>query len=125
MTLRDILDPDVISLTPDMRVDDALRLLRQYRMAFAPVIHHGRVVGTVSAASLEAAGARKAVRVRDIGYAAYEALPPDTELHQAMEYATSTGAEHFLVLEQGRLIGIVSTARLALALDPDGSTTSA
>ena len=122
--LRDILDPDVVSVTPDMRLDEAVRLLRQYRMAFAPVIHHGRVVGTVSLASLQGADARKAVHVRDIGYAAYQALPPDTELRQAMEHAARTGAEHLLILEQGRLIGIVSTARLGLASDPKGSASA-
>ena len=124
MILRDILDPDVVSVTPDMRVDEAVRLLRQYRMAFAPVIHHGRVVGTTSLASLESARGRRAVHVRDVGYAAYQALPPDTELQQAMEHAARTGAEHLLVLEQGRLIGIVSTARLGLALDPNGSASA-
>ena len=51
--LRDIVDRDVISLTPDMSIADARRLLaRRRRAGIAPVLSHGRVLGVIAAHEL-------------------------------------------------------------------------
>lgn len=112
LRLRDIVDRDVVSVSPDMPVHEAARLLAQYRIGLAPVVQQGKVLGLVSLGLVQRATDDPNARIRDLSYESYHALPPETDLTNALAFARQANAEHVLVLDQGRLIGIVPTVRI-------------
>lgn len=52
LKLRDIMTTDVVTITPEMSLRDAMELLAQRHVSGAPVVSGGRVTGVVSAADL-------------------------------------------------------------------------
>ena len=116
LCLADIVDRDVISLPPDMSLEDAAGLLARHRLDAAPVVQHGRVLGLLTQHGIRRLIGQQPLRVADMRFAEYHALPPETELPEALAYARSAGADHVLVLDQGKLIGVVSTTRIRSSL---------
>lgn len=116
LKLRDIVDRDVVSVGPDMFVADAARLLTQYRVELAPVVQSGKVVGLLTREALLGSMNHRPIRIRELTYGPYHALPPDTDLPHALAFARQSSAEHILVLDQGRLVGIVPTVRILSSL---------
>ncbi len=139
--LRDIVDRDVISLTPDMSIVDARRLLARRRAGIAPVLSHGRVLGVIAAHELllpvcdhlgiplTSARARcprgpvawlidngGMLSVGDLPLHDGHLFPLETELGRAAHYVWRTGTEYLLLLQQGRLAGIVSATRIIAAV---------
>ena len=116
LALADIVDRDVILLTPDMAVGDAARLLERHRLEAAPVVFKSKVLGIVSLSALRNQNGNHPSRIGDIRFGQYHALPPDTELSEALAYSRYVGADHVLVLDQGQLVGLVSRTRIQSAL---------
>ena len=141
--LRDIVDRDVISLTPDMSIADARRLLARRRAGIAPVLSHGRVLGVIVAHELllpvrdhlgiALTRARAQSRgplgpaewlcdgggifsVGDLPLHNGHLFPLETDLGRAAHYVWRTGTEYLLLLQQGRLAGIVSATRIIAAV---------
>lgn len=116
LSLADIVDRDVILLTPEMSVEDVARLLERYRLEAAPVVSKSRVLGIVSLSALRNENGNHASRIADLRLGQYHALPPDTELPEALAYSRYVGADHVLVLDQGKLVGVVSRTRIQSSL---------
>lgn len=118
MRLANIVDRDVVSVTLDTLVSEAARLLIQYRLEMAPVVEHGQVLGQVSLRTLEAATRHAPLtHIRNLVLDKCCALPPETELSEALTFARHRGAAYVVVSEQGRLIGMVPTVRIAAMHD--------
>lgn len=116
LSLADIVDRDVILLTPEMSVEDAARLLERYRLEAAPVVFKSKVLGIVSLSALRNENGNHASHITDLRLGQYHALPPDTELPEALAYSRYVGADHVLVLDQGKLVGVVSRTRIQSSL---------
>lgn len=116
LSLGDIVDPDIVSLEPEMTLEDAARLLERHRLRAAPVLQHGKVLGLISLAAIRGLVGNQPLRVGDLRLVAYHALPPEIDVREALAYARDTGADHVLVLDQGRLVGVVATTRLQSSL---------
>lgn len=52
MTLREIMTPDVVTISPEASIPDAMRLLTQKRIAGAPVVADRAVLGVISTTDL-------------------------------------------------------------------------
>lgn len=52
LTVRDIMTPDVLTLTPEATLREAVEALARRRVSGAPVVSGGCVVGTISAADI-------------------------------------------------------------------------
>jgi CBS domain-containing protein len=141
----DLMTPDVVTVPPDLTVMEIARLLRERRISAVPVVGaDGALLGIVTEADLirrlaamldrppswfaslltdEAAAADRYARTH--GFVAQEVMTtdvvtvaPDTPVAEIAALIERHGIRRVLVVEGGRLRGLVSRADLLLALVP-------
>ena len=138
--IHTIADRDVLSLTPAHTIAEARQLFTEQGADVAVVLHEGRVLGLLSRDALDhrpgdpghgewkllvvgehELDARDHRRtIADVPLETPHPFPPETTLELAADYARRTDAKHLLVLDQGRLVGVVPTSRLFATLErPD------
>lgn len=119
---------DLWSIDPDAPVLDAIRLMAERRIGAVPVIRGAELLGIVS----ERDYARKvilkgrssaATPVRDIMTAPVTTIAPDEAVRNCMEIMTRERIRHLPVMEQGRVIGIISIGDLVKAVIEDQQQT--
>ncbi len=108
MQARDIMTPDVITITPDASVQDAARKLSDYHISGMPVVDgDGRVMGIITTADIitkagntvEKIMTRRVVSVRE-----------DTPVDEIAQILTSKRIKRVPVMAGDRLLGVVSRA---------------
>jgi CBS domain-containing protein len=104
--VREQMERDLLTLSPEMRVPDALRLLEGRGLAGAPVLDRGRVVGAFWAEDAPAADAAEAL-VRDHVRHGSHGVPPDADLRSVITRMRRAGDQWLPVVDQGRLLGIL------------------
>ncbi|QCO67201.1 CBS domain-containing protein [Luteimonas yindakuii] len=126
-TVRQVLEsknPEVHAIGLDAPVIDALRLMAEHGIGAVLVIEQDRLAGIVS----ERDYARKVVLsgrssqqtpVRDIMVGAVSTIGPDDTVPRCMQMMTDGRFRHLPVLEDGRVIGIVSIGDLVKAVIED------
>ena len=141
MKVRDVMTTDVASVAPAMRLKDLARLLLERRISGAPVVDEdGRVVGVVSETDLLAKEVGRPLSRRtpldwifgEVPSTSEQRRRDATTVEQAMSTpATTIGADRPLreaatimvdravnrlpVVDQGRLVGIITRADLVRA----------
>ena len=106
-TVKDVMSPDVVWVSPSARVKTAMILLKGHGIDALPVVYaHDAVVGMIYSSSL--LGQDPAASVMDVMEKDYTAVPPETPVFQAAEMMRLNGKSHVLVVESGKLVGIVS-----------------
>ena len=122
--LRDVLPSAAVALTPTATLREALRALDRGRVGGAPIIGAGGVVGTVTAATIEAWPARAAAddgevdasldrcTVEEVMTRRVLVLPVQTVLSTALDTMRRLGIHHVVVTEAGKYVGLVSEADL-------------
>lgn len=125
--LRDVMQHDVVTLAPDTPALEALRLLARRSLSSAPLLQRGRVVGIVTIDGLRGLEAHRGrdepppcVSMAPTG--TVHALPPDADLLQAAAYMVRTSAPDLLVMDQGTLIGRVTSGEIAAVLQEIADT---
>ncbi|PJJ97323.1 histidine kinase [Lysobacteraceae bacterium NML91-0213] len=126
-TVRQVLEsknPEVHAIGPDAPVIEALRLMAEHGIGSVLVLDHDRLAGIVS----ERDYARKVVLtgrtsqqtpVRDIMVDAVATIGPDETVPRCMQLMTDGRFRHLPVLEDGRVVGIVSIGDLVKAVIED------
>jgi CBS domain-containing protein len=116
MTIKHVLDQkgcDVRAVHPDATVFDALNLMAQYNVGSLAVLENGTLVGLIT----ERHYAREIVlkgrtspgtRVRDVMATKVVFARPDQTVEECMGIMTAKAVRHLPVLEDGRLVGLVS-----------------
>jgi CBS domain-containing protein len=119
-TVRQLLQTkgaDVVSVTPDSNVLDALKLMAQREIGAVLVIESGRLIGIMS----ERDYARKVIlkgkssqdtRVREIMTERVVYARPDQTVPECMALMTNKRIRHLPVLEGERLVGVLSIGDL-------------
>lgn len=111
----------VYSIAPDASVFDALRVMADHEIGALPVLDGGRLVGIVT----ERDYARKVIlldrssrntRVRDIMMTRVTCVEPKRSVEECMALMTEKRVRHLPVLEDGRMIGLVSIGDLVKAI---------
>jgi CBS domain-containing protein len=114
--VRDVLrskPAEVWTVSPQDTAYKALELMAARNVGALPVVHEGRVLGVFS----ERDYARKVIlkekssRVTTVGElmsSPAQTITPDTDIEACMALMTDKRIRHLPVLENGRLIGIVS-----------------
>ena len=116
MTIKHVLAQkgcDVRAIHPDVTVFDALNLMAQHNVGSLAVLENGALVGLIT----ERHYAREIVlkgrtspgtRVRDVMSTKVVFARPDQTVEECMAIMTAKAVRHLPVLEEGRLVGLVS-----------------
>jgi CBS domain-containing protein len=146
--VRDIMDPDPVTVRPDTPVEEVVRTLRQHELPGLPVVEEdGSCVGIVTEADLvlpddegdlhiphyinlfggtvfleplsrfegrlRKAFASQAV---DMMTRDPDTVPPDTDVREAARLIHESGHNRLPVVEDGRLVGVVTRVDVLGAL---------
>ena len=148
MKARDIMTSQVITAGPDTAVRHIAALLFKHRISALPVLENGKLVGIVSEADLlhrheigtegtarssswwlQLLSADRSVaeyvkshatRARDIMTKDVISVAPDTPIAQIARLLEKHGVKRVPVLQDGRLVGIVSRSNLVQTLAARG-----
>jgi CBS domain-containing protein len=109
--------PEICSVAPSATMYEAIALMAARRVAAVLVISEGALVGIISTRDygreivLKEKSSRD-VRVHEIMTTSLITITPQTTVLEAMSLMTARHIRHLPVLEQGKLVGIVSMADL-------------
>lgn len=110
--LRDIMNMDLISVSPDENIDKAVNIMEKYNISQIPVILNGISVGSISEEMIVRSMADKKTSVvshmliGDIMGDSFPTLSPKTDVKTASYMLEKHPA--VLVLEKGHVIGVVT-----------------
>jgi CBS-domain-containing membrane protein len=121
-TVADLMQRELVSIQPDASVRDLIRALRDHGIGGMPVVDEGgTVLGTVSSTDVlwlatEEENARGFLApdtlgsrtVREIMTPDVFGVAPDTSMVELRQFFARTGVHRAVVLEEGRIVGIVS-----------------
>lgn len=133
LALNDIMTSDVVALSPDLSLRDAMDLLTARHISGAPVVSRNHVVGVVSLTDL-AEFATQATKVPslhpgDVEWNALEehtvsdvmstnvaSLPADTAVEAAAAFMQRHKIHRVLVMDGEKVAGIVTTTDITVAV---------
>lgn len=133
--VRELMVTNVIALTPDLTLEEAVN---QYFLPYGygefPVAHEGRLVGVLAVRDVQAIrnnlwGFRRVDEVmQQTGEHMF--VSPDLSAMQALEQMMAMGAERLVVVQDGRLLGLLTRASIGHFIEQrhpsgKGSSTSA
>lgn len=134
LKVKDLMTREVLTLAPHTSVREAAEILATEHVSGAPVVRVGRVVGMISAADLldfiaQLPGDPEAVTGgQDHGVlddhtveeamtrAPLTTIDPDAPANAAAELMQTEGIHRIPVVENGSLVGIISTTDLVKAI---------
>ena len=117
MNIRDIMTPNPRTVTPDDTIESAARIMRDEDTGAVPVVQDGRPVGMLTdrdiviRAVAEGGSARS---VRDVVTERLISVSPDASTREATDLMSEHQIRRLPVVENDRLIGIVSLGDLAV-----------
>lgn len=108
-TIKDVMTPDVVWISPSAQAKTAMILLKGHGIDALPVVYsHESVVGMIYCSSL--LGQSLDAAVLDVMTKEFTSVTSDMPVYQAAEMMKNGGRSHLLVVDGGRLVGIVSRA---------------
>jgi len=106
MDVNDVMTRNVITIKENQSREQAARLLARHRISGLPVVNNdGNIVGVVTEYDVIA---KEGQSVGDIMTRGVISVTPDTELDTASHILVHERIRRLPVLDQGRLVGIVS-----------------
>jgi CBS domain-containing protein len=123
MKIRDLLNtkgPAVITIAPDVPVQEAMRTLVKNRIG-ALVVHDGKLRGIISERDLLRWGSEDihrlvTARVRDLMTVEVITASPDARIAEVMDTMVERRIRHLPIMENGVLCGIISIGDVVNAL---------
>ena len=110
MKVEDVMTTRVITVTEDQTKQQAARLLAQHRISGLPVVNENNVmVGVVTEYDIISKGGQTVGEIMTRGVIS---VTPDTDLEDVIHLLVQERIKRLPVLDQGRLVGIVSRADL-------------
>lgn len=118
MNIRDVMTPNPSTVAPTDSIQSAARIMRDEDTGAVPVVENGRPVGIVTDRDIVirsvAQGGQLSSPVRDIVSAQVVAATPDMSTREAAELMSEHQIRRLPVVENDRLVGIVSIGDLAV-----------
>ena len=114
-TVREVMTTDVVTASPSMNVVDAAKKMIEQEKGPLPIVEGDRVLGMVTdrdlVAKVVAAGRDpNECSVTDVGTMEPVTIEPDQDLDEARRLMAQHQLDRLIVVEGGRLAGIVSEA---------------
>ena len=114
MRVRDVMSAKVRTVTPDETVGDAREIFRRYDIDQLVVVQHGAIIGIVADAHLH--DVPDDARITDHMVRHVTTIAPDDTLRKAAGMMAGHAIGSLPVVENGKLIGILTTADLLTLL---------
>ena len=118
MKIRDVMTPNPKTVSPNDTVQSAAQVMRAEDTGAVPVVENGRVLAVVTdrdiVVRVVAAGGATTGPVRDIASTDVVTVTPETSTREASELMGERQIRRLPVVENGRLVGIVSLGDLAV-----------
>jgi acetoin utilization protein AcuB len=123
MLVRDVMTSNVVTIPSNTSLAEAKRIMDFHHLRRVPVVDKGKLVGIVSRDALEKSGPSKLttfsiheisyllskITVKEIMITDLLTVSPDATVEEAVAMGQSRGVGSALVLEDGLLVGIVTT----------------
>ncbi len=126
MNIRDVMTPNPRTVAPDDTIQNAARIMRDEDTGVVPVVENGRPIGVVTDRDIVvravADGGEMNRTVREICTGAIVAATPDMSTREAAQLMSDHQVRRLPVVENERLVGIVSIGDLAVKEGKDGRT---
>jgi CBS domain-containing protein len=126
MHIRDVMTPNPRTVSPDDSIQNAAKIMRDEDTGVVPVVENGRPVGMLTDRDIVvravANGEEVNRPVRDIATPAVLSVAPDLSTREAGELMSEHQIRRLPVVENDRLVGIVSIGDLAVKEGKDGRT---
>lgn len=126
MFIRDVMTPNPQTVTPDDTIERAARIMRDEDTGAVPVVQDGRPIGMLTDRDIVvravADGESASRPVRDVITDRLVTVTPDTSTSEASELMSEHQVRRLPVVENDRLVGIVSIGDLAVKEAKDRRT---
>ncbi len=117
MNLRDVMTPNPQTLSPEASIRDAARLMRDNDTGAVPVVENGRPLGIVTDRDIVVRAVAEGDlnrRVRDVVTDELVTGTPEMSTNEAAELMGRHQIRRLPVVENDRLVGIVSLGDIAV-----------
>lgn len=118
MNIREVMTPNPQCVTPGDSIQNAARIMRDCDTGAVPVVDNGRPVGIVTDRDIVvravADGGQLNRQVRDVLTSSPICATPDMSTHEAADLMSEHQVRRLPVVENDRLVGIVSLGDLAV-----------
>ena len=118
MKIRDVMTPNPRTVSPDDTIQAAARIMQTEDTGAVPVVHDGRVLAIVTdrdiVVRVVAEGGSMSSPVRDIATRSVVCATPDMTTREASDLMSENQIRRLPVVENERLVGIVSIGDLAV-----------
>lgn len=118
MKIRDVMTPNPKTVSPNDTVQSAAQVMRAEDTGAVPVVENGRVLAVVTdrdiVVRVVADGGAATRPVREIASTDVVTVTPETSTREASELMGERQIRRLPVVENGRLVGIVSLGDLAV-----------
>ena len=126
MNIRDVMTPNPRTVAPDESIQNTARIMRDEDTGVVPVVENGRTVGLVTDRDIVvravADGGQWDRPIREICTGAVVSASPDMSTREAAQLMSDHQVRRLPVVENERLVGIVSIGDLAVKEGKDGRT---
>ena len=117
--VRDAMTPGVRAVAPTDSVMEAARTIKEQDVGSLPVVEDGRVVGIVTDRDIVVRAVAEGVDPRtatvgDVASGDLVTVEPDEDLDDALKLMAQHRVRRLPVVENGRLVGVVAQADVAL-----------
>jgi CBS domain-containing protein len=110
-TVGEVMTTNVIWVSPSYPVKTAIILMKGHKIGVLPVVHNeDAVVGMIGYQEL--IGENPESSIIDVMDKSFSTITPDTTVYQAAEIMAKEKRSHLLVVENGRMAGIISDSDL-------------
>jgi CBS domain-containing protein len=117
-TLREIMSTNVVTVSPHDNVFEVATMMREGNVGMIPVVENGRLAGVVTDRDLVTRGIAKkkpnSGTVRDIMSTNLVCGTPDMSVDEAARLMSDAQVRRLPVVENDRLVGVVSLGDLAV-----------
>jgi CBS domain-containing protein len=118
MNIREVMTPNPQCVTPGDSIQNAARIMRDCDTGAVPVVDNGRPVGIVTDRDIVvravADGSQLNRPVREIVTGSIVCATPEMSTHEAADLMSEHQIRRLPVVENNRLVGIVSLGDLAV-----------
>jgi CBS domain-containing protein len=118
MNIRDVMTPNPRTVSPQDSIQSAARIMRDEDTGFVPVVENGKPVGVVTDRDIVVRAVAEDGQmnrpVREIVTKALVAVHPDMSVSEATELMSEHQVRRLPVVDNDRLVGIVSIGDIAV-----------